>query len=147
MGILPMRRRAILALQFALFLRADPFLKRTPKIPVPLLKHAQDQKYCLHFSQPQYPIPTKNTKQNLNTPTHIPQNTTPPNQSIGCVPMYIGIAHAESSRQPKTHHPIPHSATTSPNRKRRGIHPTPPNPPKPIPTLHKTKNLELKPKN
>jgi len=36
---LPMRRRAILALQLAFFLRADCLVKRTAKMAVPLLIH------------------------------------------------------------------------------------------------------------
>ena len=39
MGILPMRRRAILALQFLLFLKVDILVKRTAKMAVPLFIH------------------------------------------------------------------------------------------------------------
>jgi len=39
MGILPMRRRAILALQLAFSLRAASLVKRTARMAVPLLIH------------------------------------------------------------------------------------------------------------
>ena len=40
MGILPMRRGAILALQLVIFLRAAYLVKRTARMAVPLLAHA-----------------------------------------------------------------------------------------------------------
>ena len=39
MGILPMRRRVILALQLVFFLQTDSLVKRTARMAVPLVIH------------------------------------------------------------------------------------------------------------